>query len=280
MPLNRHLISIIIPCYNDADFIEQAVNSALNQTYSNTEIIIVDDGSDNRTKKVLKSIQPKIDQLIVQDNQGQSNARNNGIRAAQGEYIVVLDSDDYFEPAFAERALKKISENEEIKVVTCWGRRVKEDRKELSVFKPNGGSISNFIYDNAAIGNSMFRKSDWERVGGYDESMRNGFEDWEFYIRLMELGGEAYVIPEVLFNYRVRKSSTTIKANKIKYDLIRGIIRKNIKIYEKYHLGHSYYLLQRIEREEKEKYKLINSLEYQLGNLVLRPFRLIKKLFW
>lgn len=280
MPLNRHLISIIIPCYNDADFIEQAVNSALNQTYSNTEIIIVDDGSDNRTKKVLKSIQPKIDQLIVQDNQGQSNARNNGIRAAQGEYIVVLDSDDYFEPAFAERALKKISENEEIKVVTCWGRRVEEDTKELSVFKPNGGSISNFIYDNAAIGNSMFRKSDWERVGGYDESMRNGFEDWEFYIRLMELGGEAYVIPEVLFNYRVRKSSTTIKANKIKYDLIRGIIRKNIKIYEKYHLGHSYYLLQRIEREEKEKYKLINSLEYQLGNLVLRPFRLIKKLFW
>ena len=280
MPLNRHLISIIIPCYNDADFIEQAVNSALNQTYSNTEIIIVDDGSDNRTKKVLKSIQPKIDQLIVQDNQGQSNARNNGIRAAQGEYIVVLDSDDYFEPAFAERALKKISENEEIKVVTCWGRRVKEDRKELSVFKPNGGSISNFIDDNAAIGNSMFRKSDWERAGGYDESMRNGFEDWEFYIRLMELGGEAYVIPEVLFNYRVRKSSTTIKANKIKYDLIRGIIRKNIKIYEKYHLCHSYYLLQRIEREEKEKYKLINSLEYQLGNLVLRPFRLIKKLFW
>ena len=274
------LISIIIPCYNDADFIDQAVKSALNQTYNNKEIIVVDDGSDEKTKTVLKSIEPKIDRLIVQDNQGQSGARNSGINAAHGELIIVLDSDDYFEPTFAKRAVEIISKRKEVKIATCWGRRITENDILIDIFKPGGGGLNSFLLQNGSFGSCMFRKSDWERVGGYDESMKQGFEDWEFYIRLIELGGEAYVIPEVLFNYRVRKSSTTIKANKIKYDLIRGIIRKNIKIYEKYHLGHSYYLLQRIEREEKEKYKLINSLEYQLGNLVLRPFRLIKKLFW
>ncbi len=96
------LVSIIIPCYNDEQYIEQCVNSALNQTYSNIEVIVVDDGSNRKTKTVLKKLEPNITTLITQNNQGQSTARNVGIRYAKGNYILVLDSDDYFEPTFCE----------------------------------------------------------------------------------------------------------------------------------------------------------------------------------
>ena len=278
MSLNKHLISIIIPCYNDAGFIEQAVMSAINQTHDNKEIIVVDDGSDEKTKEVLKSIEPKLDRLIVQDNQGQSSARNNGIKAARGEFIIVLDSDDYFESTFTEQALKIISKKNEVKIVTCWGRRITENGDLIGIFKPIGGTITNFICENSAIGNSMFRKSDWEKVGGYDESMKQGFEDWEFYIRLLSDGGNVFVIPEVLFNYRSRKNSTTARANKIKYDLLRYIYFKHQDLYKSNLEQFVCHLLSQIEREEKEKLKNLRRIEYKIGFELLRPFRWIRKL--
>jgi len=273
----KPIISIIIPCYNDADFIEQAVNSALNQTYSNKEIIVVDDGSDEKNKEVLKSIEPKLDRLIVQDNQGQSSARNTGIKASQGEFIIVLDSDDYFESKFAEKALAVINANNNARIVTCWGKRITESNFLIDIYKPGGGELVQFLLQNGSFGSCMFRKSDWEMVGGYDESMKQGFEDWEFYIRLLSSGGIAYVIPEVLFNYRVRKNSTTVRANKIKYDLRRLIFNKHQNLYHEHHLAHADYLLNMIEREELEKLKNLERLEYRIGYALLRPLRWLKR---
>ena len=123
----------------------------------------------------------------------------------------------------------------------------------------------------------MFRKSDWERVGGYDESMKQGFEDWEFYIRLLSDGGVAYVIPEVLFNYRIRKNSTTTRANKIKYDLRRFILSKHQNLYKEHHLAYADYLLNMMEREDFEKLKNLERLEYRIGFTLLRPLRWLKR---
>lgn len=273
----KPLVSIVIPCYNDADFIERAVNSALNQTYCSKEIIVVDDGSDEKTKAVLKSIEPKIDLLIVQENQGQSNARNNGINTAHGDLIIVLDSDDYFEPTFTERAVEIISNRDDVKIATCWARRITENDNLIDIFKPGGGELNSFILENGSFGSCMFRKSDWEKVGGYDELMKQGFEDWEFYIRLIESGGEAYVIPEVLFNYRIRKNSTTARANKIKYNLRHFILNKHQNLYKEHHLAYADYLLKMIEREEFEKLKNLERLEYRIGFTLLRPLRWLKR---
>ena len=101
---NSYLTSIIIPCYNDAQYIEQSVLSAVNQTYPYIEVIVVDDGSNAETKKILKKLESKIFKLITQENYGQSKARNIGIEAANGDYILVLDSDDYIESTFCEKA--------------------------------------------------------------------------------------------------------------------------------------------------------------------------------
>ncbi|WP_037316573.1 glycosyltransferase family A protein [Salegentibacter sp. Hel_I_6] len=271
------IISIIIPCYNDAVYIEEAVQSAISQTWGNKEIIVVDDGSNMETKRVLKELEPKIDLLITQENKGLSAARNIGIENAKGDFIVLLDSDDFFEPEFCEKALPIISEDKSVKIVTCYARRFNENGV-IDIFKPAGGDIKNFLGYNAAIGNSMIRKQDWGLVGKYDESMQEGFEDWEFYIRLLKPGGYAYVLEEALFNYRQKKKSMRGSANKIKYELQKYIYFKHQNLYKQYFEVFVEHLLGKIEREEREKIKHTQRLEFRLGKAFLNPLRRIKRI--
>ncbi|RTY85571.1 glycosyltransferase family 2 protein [Flavobacterium sp. RSP15] len=271
------LVSIIIPCYNDAQYILQSVNSALNQTYPNKEVIVVDDGSNAETKAVLKKLAPKITKLITQENQGQSTARNNGIREAAGEYILVLDSDDYFEPTFCEKAIEIILKNKEIKLVTCQANLFFEDGSSY-VFIPKGGSIANFLYINDALGTSMFKKEDWLSCGCYDENMKLGYEDWEFFIRLLKTGGEVEVIKEPLYNYRKRDNTTSSKSKKIKYDLLKYIYIKHKDLYISDFDVFVSQLLFKIEIEEIEKIKNTKRLEFQIGTAILSPLRRIKRL--
>jgi glycosyltransferase involved in cell wall biosynthesis len=271
------LLSIIVPCYNDAEFIQQAIDSAINQTYSNKEIILVDDGSNVETKLVLKKLESKVDKLLTQENKGQSTARNIGIMEANGAYILVLDSDDYFETTFCEKAVNTFLHHNNIKLVTCYSNLIYEN-KIKGLFKPSGGALKDVLIKNIAMGSVMFKKSDWSYVGGYDVMMRNGFEDWEYYIRLLSSGGEAFVIKEALFNYRKRKNSTTTKANNNKYDLLTYIYIKHQELYTAHFEGFVKYLLARVEREEKEKIKNTLRLEYIIGYNILKPLRWVKNI--
>ncbi|WP_369765621.1 glycosyltransferase family A protein [Flavobacterium sp. WC2429] len=271
---NSGLISIVITCYNDAEYIEQAVFSALNQTYLNKEVIVVDDGSDVSTKIVLKSLENNITKLITQENKGQSCARNVGISEAKGEYILVLDSDDFFEPSFCEKALSVFLEKNDVKIVTCQANLLYEDGLVIS-YTPDGGDISNFIYANGALGSTMFIKSDWKNINGYDEYMRKGFEDWEFYIRVLKNGGCTYVLPEILFTYRKRSDSTTSIANKVKYDLLFYIYTKHKELFINDYENFVSHLLGKIKVEERDKIKYLKKTENKFLNLL----RMIKPLF-
>lgn len=269
------MVSIIIPCYNDAQYIEQSVLSALSQTYPNKEVIVVDDGSNEETKAVLKKLEPQTTKLITQENKGQSNARNVGIKEAKGDYILVLDSDDFFEPSFCEKAMAVFSNKKEIKIVTCQANLLFENDSKV-IYTPNGGTISNFIISNSALGTSMFKKEDWNLCGGYDESMLKGFEDWEFFIRLLKSGGTAEVIQEPLYNYRKRGVSTTKKANNLKYELLKYIYLKHQDLYKANFELFISHLLGKIEREEIEKIKNTQRLEFKIGMAIMKPFRWIK----
>lgn len=278
MNSNTDLISIIIPCYNDAQYIEQAVDSALNQTYPNKEIIVVDDGSNAETKAVLQKLEYKITKLITQENQGQSTARNVGIKAAKGDYILCLDSDDYFEPAFCEEAITAFSLDNAIKIVTCYANLLFTDNKK-EIYIPRGGDISSFMYENNALGTSMFKKKSWLNVGGYDERMRNGFEDWEFFIHLLKSGGNAFVIQKPLYTYRKLENTTTTRANTIRYDLWNYIFNKHRDLYISDFDDFTYFLLSKIKQVEKTQLKYKQSMDYKIGNLLLKPFRFLKSLF-
>jgi glycosyltransferase involved in cell wall biosynthesis len=276
--IKNPLLSIIIACYNDADFIEKAVFSALNQTYSNKEVIVVDDGSNEETKAVLKKLEPQITKLITQENQGQSVARNNGIREGRGEYVLNLDSDDFFESSFCEKAILKFHEDKEIAIVTCKANLFNATGK-IDVFTPMGGAINDFLFANEALGSLMFKRKDWELCGGYEEKLPIlGFEDWEFYIQILKVGGYAYVIEETLFNYQIRKNSTTDRIRDLKLDKFKCILLKHNELYKQNFEFLVENLFGKIKREQSEKIKNTKRIEFKIGKAILRPLRWIKAL--
>ena len=272
------LVSIIIPCYNNWEYIEEAVDSALAQDYPNTEIIVIDDGSDNKTKTILKNIEPKVSRLITQENKGTSAARNVGITQASGKYILPLDSDDYFESTFCSKAIKIVEENLDAKIVTCYVRRFGEGIQEFVVEYPDS-ELRDYLKFNHAIGNSLFKKSEWEKVGRYDENMKRGYEDWEFFIRLLANGGKSVCIKERLFHYRLRGDSNTAIANKNKYDLLKYIYLKHKELYvANYELliDHNLERLRFVENSERRVY---SKPEYKVGRYIVKPIRRLRKIF-
>lgn len=272
------LVSIVIPCYNDKLFIEQSVSSALKQTYENKEIIIVDDGSDDKTKLVLsKLISPGV-KVITQDNKGQSTARNVGIEEAKGEYILVLDSDDFIDFSFCEKAIKKLMSQKEVMLVSCFARLLYEDGRFGSYY-PKGGTIAEFRFANEALGcTAMFRKSDWRNCGGYDENMVKGFEDWEFYIRLLKNGGKAEIIEEYLCNYRQRKISTSTKALEKRYVLLEYIYVKHKELYFNDFEVFVKHVLDRCSYWENRNSKMKESIEFKIGKAILLPLRKVREI--
>lgn len=277
--MHKPLISIVIPCYNDHEYILHAVESANAQTYENKEIIVVDDGSDPLTKKVLEGLTAQIDLLITQDNSGLSAARNKGIKSSKGVFILVWDGDDYFEPSFCEKAIAIfLARKKNYKIVTCEARLF-YNNKTLKSYIPRGGDIVDFLFSNSAIGNSMFQKYDWEKVGGYDEQMREGYEDWEFYIRLLKNGGVAFVINEPLFNYRQKRSSMRSEADKKEFQILEYIILKHEDLYKNHFERYTRYMIYRLKTERRERMEYRLKPEFVLGSILLKPFRYVKSVF-
>jgi glycosyltransferase involved in cell wall biosynthesis len=278
--LNKPLISIIIPCYNDVEYIVQSVHSAINQTYENKEIIIVDDGSNDSTKKVLNKLKPKVDKIISQDNQGVCVARNIGIESSKGSLILVLDSDDFFEPEFLEEAYIKFINNPNVGMVTCWSNVITPKGKILYVTKPTGGGVNYVLYHNNAMGSCLFSKDVWIKVGGYDINMKEGYEDWEFNISVAKKGYDIVVIDKVLFNYRSKILSRNTKALEHQKKIRKYVFTKHKDIAIKNYDRTLIFFLDEIENMKKETLRYKKSRSYRLGNFFIRNIIMIKKMFW
>jgi glycosyltransferase involved in cell wall biosynthesis len=201
------LISVVIPCYNDGQFLPETVDRVKQQTYKNLEIIIVNDGSDDpHTINVLAELSKDNSLTILHKENGRmSSARNYGVKHAKGGIIVPLDADDYFHPTFFEKAVPLLFSDPQIGVVTSYIRKF---GKDTGLFKVRGGNIYNFLFSNQCPACAMIKRTCWDEIGGYDEEMKLGFEDWEFYLRLTAAGYKVHVIPKALFYYRQTNKST------------------------------------------------------------------------
>ena len=269
-------VTVIIPCYNDGKFIIEAVNSILNQTLKADKIIIVDDGSNAETKKVLKNIKHSSVEIVYQGNKGVSNARNTAIALAQTDYILNLDADDYFEPSFIEKAVAVLDNNNQVVAVSTYCRAFNND-KTIEIIKPLGGKLKDFIVINNGRANSMFLKKSWEAVGGFDEKMHEGYEDWEFWIAILEQEGTMHIIKEVLSHYRIKNTSRDQKALKNHdFELRKYIYLKHKVIYETYLDFYVFQLLIQNSLLRNNMSKVKNSIEFNLGKFILKPFRFFK----
>lgn len=265
-------VSIVIPCYNDY-YIQEAVNSAYNQTYKKKEIIVVDDGSNQNTKKIIEKVGDKINRLITQENSGVIAARNRGIEIAKGEYILTLDSDDTFDPKFLEKAVEILNNESEVGMVTCWFTVWDEDGTFLRIDKPTGGSAFDALFYNNATASLLFRKQCWIEVDGYDPYFKNGYEDWDFNIAVSGKGWGIKVIPESLFNYRKKKESRNKSAKTYYPEIRRFMYKKHQDLLIKNIDTTIDFFLDEIENKNKNITQLRNSSSYKIWSKWIKPIR-------
>lgn len=279
MNLKSPKVTVVIPCYNDHKYIKETIDSVLNQTFKDIEVIIVDDGSNQATKKVLASIEhPKIT-VLTQENGGLSNARNSGFKKAKASYVLTIDSDDTFEPTFLQKAVAILDTQEDAVAVSSHCNIFEGNYSIIHKHTPKGGSIQNFLFDNNSTSFALIRKSIWEKVGGYDENMKKGFEDWEFWIAATKLGGKVVMIPEFLFNYRYKTISMSkdAKQNHREQNLAY-IYKKHEDIYKNNFSGVVDYISELAIRHKRNELKYKNSLDFKIGRFLLLPLRTLKKL--
>lgn len=198
-------VSIVIPCHNDGAHLDDAVKSALAQTWS--EVVIVDDGStDPATLRLLESMDDPSVRVFHQPNAGPAAARNRAIQEARGEYILPLDADDLLQLTYAAKAAAVLDTRPDVGIVYCRATKfgAEEGPWDLPAFSPDELALGNVIFASA-----MFRRADWEGVGGFDETLRHGMEDYDFWIRLVYAGRKVVRLDETLFHCRVRERSRT-----------------------------------------------------------------------
>ncbi|WP_161568304.1 glycosyltransferase family 2 protein [Anaerobacillus alkaliphilus] len=220
------LVSIIIPCYNYGKYVEEAISSAKNQTYQNVEIILVNDAStDPLTKNVLKKVEGDTSVTVIHHevNKGLPAARNTAINTSSGKYILPLDADDTIESTIVEKTMKILEETTDVGFVSV-GMRYFGDVNFVHVPPPI--NFYKLLYHNNVSVTSLFRKIAWEQVGGYNESLTEGYEDWEFWINLAKHGWRCSCVEEPLFNYR-KHGNSMITESKKKHHYIYNQI-KNI----------------------------------------------------
>jgi glycosyltransferase involved in cell wall biosynthesis len=199
------LVSIIIPGYNPGAWLLDAVASAQVQTHGEIETILVNDGTDNaESLHYMHAAASKVDVYLEQPNRGLPAARNAGFGAARGRYVVPLDADDLLDPTYVAECLSALQAAPQaaFAYTSC---RVFGDQDYI---EPIGDyNLYQLLDRNNLTYAALIRKQDWEELGGYDESMRAGYEDWEFWLRAGSRNRFGMHVPRVLFRYRKHGAS-------------------------------------------------------------------------
>lgn len=221
------LVSVIIPCYNSGTTLAQTVASLKAQTWPRVEIVVVDDGStDAYTLQVLASLEGV--SMVRQANAGLPAARNAGCRAATGELLLLLDADDWLEPDAIATLRQALHDNPQAAYAFC---NVQLEGEAAGVLKKHYNFFEQLFLNQLPY--CLFMpKSLWASSGGYDESMRQGYEDWEFNIRLGEGGHHPAQVARPLFHYRVASNGMLIsKSNRLHGAIWSAIIQRHPALY-------------------------------------------------
>ena len=207
----RPLVSVIVPCYNHGAYLGEMIASLEGQTYRNFETIIVDDASpDADTRSALEALAEKgWTVLFLEENGGPARARNHAIAQARGTYIVPLDADDCLAPEYLEKtlAVMEAKEGADPPRLVYTGARFFGAREGVSSWPPY--SFPDILWKPMIPATCLYRKEDWESIGGYSENMREAWEDYDFSVGLAGLGGPVIGLPEPLFYYRQMAQSSS-----------------------------------------------------------------------
>lgn len=224
------LVSVVIPCYNQGSYLAESIGSVLASGFDACEIIVVDDGStDPDTCRILATLDYPRTRLIRRANGGLAAARNSGIAAALGRYILPLDADDRIGPSYLAQAVQAFAADDRLGIVYCHAEKFGAENGpwRLPAYRRWRMRLGNLIFCSA-----LYRKADWVTAGGYDETLRRGWEDWDFWLSLLELGRTVRCLELTGFYYRKNPASMAAGMDaELKIELHRRLMAKHGRFY-------------------------------------------------
>jgi glycosyltransferase involved in cell wall biosynthesis len=282
------LVSIIIPTYNCAPYIHEAIESVLAQTYKNNEIIVVDDGSTDNTQEIIRPFLKKI-LYIKQENSGPSAARNVGIKKSKGDYIAFLDADDHYLPPRIELMVNMLQEDKDLGFASADVNFFEDQTVILKcLMKKEKKVATGWIYDKLIIDNYVstltvtIKRHCFNKSGYFDPSFNHG-EDYDLWLRLAK-NFKYEFLEEPLAEHRIREGSLSTDYELFLKERIQ-ILQKHFKLFpdffdrkpwlKKRALGYLYfrYCSNFLEQKEFKMAKdcLINTIKFYPALLFTRP---------
>lgn len=249
------LVSVIVPCYNQGKYLSEALTSVLGQTYERWECIVVDDGSTDNTELVASDFTKRDKRVsyLRKTNGGLSDARNVGIAQSKGSFILPLDADDKIGPEYLKLAINEFSTSPQTLVVypgaSYFGNR-------QGIWDVNYKGYRSLLMTNSLFCSAIYRRSDFDRAGGYDVNMREGFEDWEFWIRLLSPDSIVAKLPGIHFYYRIKEDSmvlSLVRSKEKEGRAINYIVMKHMGKYTETFGGLTHYI------REHQQYKMVEA---------------------
>lgn len=269
-------VSIVIPLFNQWQYLQDCVESALRQTYSNVELLVIDDGSPERPDAdLIKWLESKNVALYTTANDGPSASRNLGIEKSSGELILPLDADDRIAPEYVDEGVKVFQRNSNAGIVYCdaefFGE--KTGRWELPPY-----NFPDVLLDNFIFASGLFRKEDWKTVGGYNTNMTHGWEDHDFWLSIISLKRDVIRIPKTLFYYRKVANSRTRRFTAAqKLEMVDAMVKNHPLLYAE-NVGFitrklcEYKLLLEDESSEMELKREVQNLRDRIGQMEASGF--------
>lgn len=219
--------SVIIPAYNQAQYLGEAIQSVLNQTFRDYELIVVDDGSTDYTSEMLSGFEDPRLRIIRQSNGGLSAARNRGIRETSAPFVTFLDADDLFMPDNLNLLCTALVNNREIGLVAGGVRIIDQAGQFLleRVIRPESFSLDHLLLENPfAIGGILVRRNWFDRIGAFDETL-SPCADWDLYLRLAAAGCRMMGLEDIVVAYRNHQAQMTRSAERMRQARL-GVIDK------------------------------------------------------
>ena len=219
------LVSIIIPCYNQADFLPEAIKSALEQTYTNREVLVVDDGSTDSTPQVATAYAGV--RYFRQENSGVSAARNAGITQSRGEYLVFLDADDRLLPKALEIGVDSMHQHPTCAFAFGYCRLITADGSPFADYKPPPSISSDYYLELLRSnyiwcpGSVIYRRSAIESVNGFDLSL-GGCADYDLYLRITR-SSPIFCHNQFVVDYRVHRSNMSVDHSRMLREALKAL---------------------------------------------------------
>jgi glycosyltransferase involved in cell wall biosynthesis len=225
-PAMKPLVSVIIPNFNYAKYVGEAIDSALAQTYANIEVIVVDDGSTDTSPTIIESYGDKI-KAIFQNNQGVSTARNNAVAASHGEYLAFLDADDVWLASKIEMQIERFAGNESIGLVHVGVEEIDAEGNHLGqMIDGMEGRVSDelLLFRRPVIlggcSGAMITREAFDLVGGFDPRLSTS-ADWDLFYRVGK-ASEAGFISDILFRYRMHGENMHGNIERMEREMLIG----------------------------------------------------------